>query len=490
MTASKSVDEIIETIEHHRLISTNDVAKLRRRWATPTRKDPSNADEFRKWLVVNRYVTEFVSKVVSGRKSDQLVLNEYRLQDQLISGPMAGAYLAIDALDRPVAIEVVSGRSVASRAVLDEFMQSARKAMKVRHPNVGATLDVGEAYGLHYLVKEYYDGQTLEDILERRGKLPYLQATRMFALALAGLDALHKEGVPGGDLTADCLLLAPTAKNTPNQRTVKILHAGVKRQLFDETAIGRSICLVQGIPDELQLAASSTFEVKSGNAFDPAGDIFRIGCVFYRALTGKAPFDERQMAAPTRPAAPISQIAPEVPEMLAEIVEQMIDPDPGKRQRQAAHVAKALRVFLASEEHSKEVKEEEKIVAPSDHPTYKVDEPAAAEQPADEEEVDEGSDEEPVPARRRSAAPVGADVNERIIGLWEDLRPTNRELVFVAGGALVVLLLIAVLSFLTGMRITFFAGLVMGAAASYFVDRYLHWRQSRNETGDTTDAMA
>src|SRR5262249_33824322 len=150
------------------------------------------------------------------------VLNQYRLLDQMISGPMAGAYLAIDPLDRHVAIEILSAQCAADKAVLTDFQQAAPKAMQGQHPNAGRILDTGEAQGLYYLVKEYYDGQTIEDVLERRGKLPYSQATRLMALALAGLEALHAHGVPAGDLTADCLLLAPAGGDQPNQRTVKI----------------------------------------------------------------------------------------------------------------------------------------------------------------------------------------------------------------------------------------------------------------------------
>src|SRR5262249_7163530 len=168
--------------------------------------------------------------------------------------------------------------------------------------NVGGGLDGGEGHGLHYLVKEYYEGETLEDILGRRAKLPYLQATRLMALALAGLEALHSQGVPAGDLTADCLLLAPASKDSPNQRTVQILHAGVMRRLCDETAIGRSISLVQGAPDELVLATSCTFEISRSETVNPAEDIFRLGCIFYRCITGQAPFAERDLPQPARPA--------------------------------------------------------------------------------------------------------------------------------------------------------------------------------------------
>ena len=86
--------------------------------------EAADPEQFRHWLVLNKYLTDFVAKVVSGRKSDQLVLNQYRLLDQMISGPMAGAYLAIDPLDRHVAIEVLASGSAADKAVLAGFKSS------------------------------------------------------------------------------------------------------------------------------------------------------------------------------------------------------------------------------------------------------------------------------------------------------------------------------------------------------------------------------
>jgi serine/threonine protein kinase len=477
MSAPKSVEEICQLIEQYKLMSSKDYAAMRARWFHPTRKDAADPEAFRKWLVVNRYLTDFVVKVLSGRKSGQLVLNQYRLQDQMISGPMAGSYLALDALDRPVAIEVLSASSAADPAVLKGFQQAALKAMDVQHPNVGRIVDTGEAHGLHYLVKEHYEGQTLEDILEqRRGKVPYLQATRLMALALAGLDALHAKGVPAGDLSADCLLLAPAGKG---QRTVKILHAGVKRRLFDETAIGRSIAIVGGIPDELELAQSCTFQVSDPGTANPAEDIFRLGCIFYRCVTGQPPFAERDLPCPSRAARPVAELAPEVPEMLCQIIEGMIDPDPGKRPQKAAHVAKSLRVFLAAEEHSREVKAEENIVSPTEHVR------AAEDEHEDEEdvEVDEEVEEERPRRPARSRELVGReDAWGKALALWQDVKPDLREFLFCAGGALGMLLLIFLAELLTGIRLTYIAGLVTGMAASYVLDLFLRWRGQRAET--------
>jgi serine/threonine protein kinase len=472
MQAPKSVEEICQLIERYQLMSSKDYAAMRARWFRPDRKEVADIEAFRKWLVLNRYLTDFVAKVLLGRKSDQLVLNKYRLQDQLISGPMAGAYLALDALDRPVAIEVLSAQSAADKSVLMGFQQAALKAMEVQHPNVGRIVDAGEAHGFHYLVKEYYQGETLEDILQRRGKLPYFQAARLMALALAGLDALDAKGVPAGDLAADCLLLAPAGKGSPSQRTVKILHAGVKRRLFDETAIGRSIAIVQGAPDELRLADSCTFAVSEAGTANPAEDIFRLGCVFYRCVTGQAPFAERELPQPTRSARPIREIDSEIPEMLAGIIEQMIDIDPSKRQHKAANVAKSLRVFLAAEEQGREAKAEESIVAPTQKGHFEEDE--------EESEYEEDEEEASRPRRGRGNESVPLEgFGNKAVALWQEVSPDVRDLLFFAAGALGVLLLIFVVQLLTGIRLVYIAGLATGIVASYCVDRFVRWRQQQ-----------
>src|SRR3954447_22183144 len=137
MATTKSVEEICKLIEQYKLMSSNHYAAMRARWFRPNRQEVADVEQFKKWLVLNRYLTEFVTSVLSGRKSDQLILNQYRLQDQMISGPMAGAYLAIDPVDRPVAIEVLSANSASDTKVLTQFQQAALKAIKVQHPNVG-----------------------------------------------------------------------------------------------------------------------------------------------------------------------------------------------------------------------------------------------------------------------------------------------------------------------------------------------------------------
>jgi serine/threonine protein kinase len=489
MNDTKSVEEICAGIERHQLMSSKDLAAMRARWFRPDRANANDPEQFRRWLVINQYLTEFVAKVLSGRKSDQLTLNQYHLHDQLITGPMAGSYLAVDPLDRRVAIEVLSANSAADKATLSEFQQSVHRAMEIQHPNVGRILDTGQAHGLYYLVKEYYDGQTVEDILkQRRGKLPYQQAARLMALALAGVEALHQHGVPAGDLTADCILLTSASKDAPKQRTVKILHAGLKRRLFDETAIGRSITISQGLPDELELATSCTFEVGRAGAPNRPDDIFRLGRLFYQCVTGREPYSRQELPEPERAAPAVCQVAPEVPEMLGQIIDGMIEPVPARRPQKAAHVAKSLRVFLAADEESGEPKAEEHLVVPREKAAAHVAEAEAV--PVDEDEpateTEEEEHDEPVAARRsrRRAAGEPQGAWDKAVALWDEVQPSIRDLLFLSSGMVGTFILIFIGEVLTGIRMSYIAGLATGAALTYVVDLFVRWRREKSVAAD------
>ena len=193
--------------------------------------------------------------------------------------------------------------------------------MTVRHANVNLTLDFGEAKGGYYLVREFDDGETLADILARRGRLQPMAAARLFALALLGLHALHEKHVPAGPLGADSLLLSVVGKSAGSKaRTVKILNAGVPRSQFDPAALDTAITAA-ALKDDSALAEPC----------EPREELFRLGITFYRSLTGQLPFPPESAAAGGRRATAIRQLTPEVPELLAQLVESMIDADAAQR---------------------------------------------------------------------------------------------------------------------------------------------------------------
>ncbi len=400
-----TVEQLCEMMTGLQLLSSADLSRLRARWFQPGRADAANLDRFGQWLTVNGYLSGFAFRMLRDGKGELLRLNQYQLADHLSSGPFAGAYLALDPVRRPVVLEVLSADWAARPEGVRAFRLAAERAMTVRHPNVGLTLDFGEAHGRHYLVREFDEGDTLADILARRGKLQPIPAARLFAVALLGLQALHEKQVSTGPLDAECFLLTAAGKSTASKaRTVKILHAGVPRSLFDPSALDDT-----GMSSAGRDPLSGDVEVPS----PPRDDLFRLGSVFYRSLTGQSPFAADAPAGAALRAVPLRQLAPDVPDMLASFVESLIDPDPAQRPSTAARAAKSLRVLLAHEEESRNVQPEEHLAHLRPAPA-----PIAA---AEETDADKGE------AAAEAAEPRGGEgpLSPQLKAAWQELRPDS-----------------------------------------------------------------
>lgn len=440
MTAT--TEPLFEAITRNRLLPPSELNRMRERWFRPGRAEVGDPDKFAHWVVANGFLTAFVVRMLRQNKANLLRLNQYQLTELLGAGQFKGAFLATDPAGRHVIIEVLASRNAADAETLRAYQEVAERALSVQHPNVNRTLDVGQAHGRYFLVREHTEGSTLAEVLNRRGRLQPLNAARLFALALAGLYALHEARVPAGALNEQCLVLANVeGGGGAKTRTVKILHAGVPRSLFDSEA----------------LVGSDTLSDPSARALTPApveDDLLRLGRVFYRAMTGQAP----GAGAGGKPV-PVSRMVAEVPEILGEIVDQLIDPDPAQRPRSAAHAAKRLRVFLASEEEAKEERAEDFLPNP------------AAPRPT--------ARSEPVPETNEAAAPepVAAASKSKITELWEELRPSSRELFFLGGGAVAAVLLILLVNLVFGISFVNVVCLLTGGALSFVVEQWLRVRE-------------
>ena len=454
-----SVEQICERIAERRLLSSADLSRLRARWFQPKRADANDVNKFGQWLSENGYLTAFTFRMLRDGKADLLHLNQYQLTDHLVSGPFTGAYLALDPLHRLVVLEVLAAEPAANPDTVKAFHNAAEKARSVRHANVNLTFDFGEAKGWHYLVREYEEGETLAYILARRGRLQPIPAARLFALALAGLHALHENQVPAGPLRAQSLLLTVADKSTSSkERTVKLLNAGVPRSLFDPAALDAAIA-----------GAAPMGGFDSATLADPRADLFRLGISFYRSLTGQLPFPAESAEAGLQRATPIRQLAPDVPELLAQLAESMIDPSEVQRPASAARTAKSLRVFLASEEETNQSRPEEHLVpqpqavVPAPEPEETAPASAPAESVAAEQRTEEG------------------ELSPHSKSLWEELRPGVRDWLFFSIGVAAVILTVLLLNVLTGIHFVNLVCLLTGGALSFFVERLLRLRQEQAE---------
>src|SRR5205823_4299491 len=141
------------------------------RWFKPDRAGAQDVERFSKWLVMNQFLTELQATMLMKGQSENLTLNQYKMLERIGKGRMTGIFKATDAEGRLVSVKVLPPSKAKDSETLLRFQREARLAMKLNHPNVIRTLDAGEANGKHYIVMEYLEGSTLEEVLQRKGKL-------------------------------------------------------------------------------------------------------------------------------------------------------------------------------------------------------------------------------------------------------------------------------------------------------------------------------
>jgi serine/threonine protein kinase len=358
-----SVEALCNGLARSRLLSPEDVRKLHRRWLEEAGARAADLTEFSRWLVDQRYVTEYQVAVVERGRGDSLFLDPYTILERIGKGRMAGVYKAIHRLGPTVAIKILPPSKAKNPQLLARFQREARLALALKHPNVVRTFQTGQADGLHYLVMEYLEGETLEDVLGRRGQLPPAEAVRLLYQALLGLEHLHEQGLVHRDLKPGNLMLVPGPRevarpgqpDTTLRRVVKILDIGTGRALFadDVTEGGTPFDLttdseILGTPDYM-----APEQARDPHAADVRADIYSLGCVLYHTLAGRPPFPDANLVRKmvrhaTEAAAPLKALNPEVPGGLQQIVDGMLAKDPARRYPTPRRAAQALQGFLAA----------------------------------------------------------------------------------------------------------------------------------------------
>lgn len=343
-----------------RLMSPEEMKNMYQRWQAESRNIGTGLSQFTRWLVANNYVTEYQANLLAKGHAEPEVyfLNQYKVLERLGRGRMAGVYKAVHTLGQVVAIKVLPPSRAKNPAMLARFQREAQLALKLKHPNCVRSFQVGEANGLHYLVMEYLDGETLEDVLERRKRLPPQEAVRLVHQALVGLQHIADHGIVHRDLKPSNLMLTPLpAKGEPDntmRATVKILDIGLARALFEEsqpaqdgeiTAEG----VILGTPDYL-----APEQARDPRNIDIRADIYSLGCVLYHALTGQPPFPDanllnQMVRHATETPRPLKDFNPSIPDGLQQILSYMMAKKPEERYPTPERAAQALQMFLMAD---------------------------------------------------------------------------------------------------------------------------------------------
>ncbi|MEZ6124331.1 MAG: protein kinase [Planctomycetaceae bacterium] len=250
-------------------------------------------------------------------------------------GGMGVVFKARDpALDRYVAVKVLSPQLAASENARIRFAREAKAAAAVVHDNVIAVYQVSEYQGLPYLVMPYLPGPSLEERLKRFGPLPPLEALRVAQQVAAGLQAAHAQGLIHRDIKPANILLSGTT-----ERAV-LTDFGLARAADDAT-LTRSGTLA-GTP---QFMAP---EQARGEPTDARSDLFSLGALLFSMLTARPPVADLSGSETVRRVGhqrppKLSSVMQDVPAWLEQLVESLHAFDPNRRLPSAAVAGREIR---------------------------------------------------------------------------------------------------------------------------------------------------
>jgi eukaryotic-like serine/threonine-protein kinase len=260
-------------------------------------------------------------------------LGRYRVDEVLGSGGMALVYRARDEeLDRPVAIKVLADNLAADDAFRQRFLREARLAARLSHKNVTQVYDSGEADGRPYIVMEYVEGETVAELLARRGRLPPAEAVQLVLQVCAGLEHAHRAGLVHRDIKPQNLLVS-------RDGTVKIVDFGIAR-----SSHGTRLTETGSV---LGTAAYLAPEQAAGEEVTAAADVYAVGIVLYELLAGRTPHTAESLTqflarGHEQPIPALTELAPEVPDALEDVVMRCLARVPTYRPPSAEALAAEL----------------------------------------------------------------------------------------------------------------------------------------------------
>ena len=263
---------------------------------------------------------------------------------ELGRGAMGITYKAFDIdLRLPVTLKVISEKYVGDESARLRFLREARAAAKVRHPNVASVFHLGRSSGDYFYVMEFAEGETLENLIKRSGRLEVKLALEITSQVAAGLDAVHEQKLVHRDIKPTNIMVS--LKDDGRVRA-KIIDLGLAKGFSEpgtQSAISTSGAFA-GTP------AFASPEQLAGFDVDIRSDLYSLGVTLWEMLAGQVPFngsaseviDQRQHSP-----LPLEQLKG-LPQSLVVLLEVLLEKDPAQRIQTPAELLKAIQLVKAA----------------------------------------------------------------------------------------------------------------------------------------------
>ena len=255
----------------------------------------------------------------------------YQINERIGRGGMGTVYRATQlSLSREVALKVLSSSLTQDPTFVDRFLREARAAGQLNHPHIVQVYDVGKDKDLYFYSMEFISKGSVQDRLNRDGRLPVEDALRVIQDASRGLQYAEKKGVVHRDIKPDNLMITEDG-------TVKIADLGLAQTVGENDR-------KEGILGTPHFISP---EQAQGKPVDSRSDLYSLGASLYRMLAGRTPFEGSNVKdlilkqIRENPPA-LREVASEVPEDVADLVQRLMRKDPAERFANASELLTEL----------------------------------------------------------------------------------------------------------------------------------------------------
>jgi eukaryotic-like serine/threonine-protein kinase len=341
MPAPTTSIDFLDTVRKSGLVPEQRIALYLRQNSSV---EPATVERVADDFVRAGLITFFQAKQLKeGRYKRFEIAGKYRLLELLGVGGMGAVYLCEHKyLKRLVAVKVLPlDKIAADSSALERFYREARAVAALDHPNVVRAHDIDRFENFHFLVMEYVDGASLQELISRHTMrktiFDPIRAAHYIAQGAAGIQHAYELGLIHRDIKPGNLLLDRSG-------TIKVLDMGLAR-FFDD----RHDNLTQRFDDGSVLGTADYLapEQASNDPVDVRADIYGLGGTLYFLLTGKSPFPEgnvaeKLVAQQLHEPKPVSSFRTDVPAGLLEVLFKMMRKRPAERYQTPAELITAL----------------------------------------------------------------------------------------------------------------------------------------------------
>lgn len=266
----------------------------------------------------------------------------YRIEQRLGRGGMGILYLAVEpGLERRVALKLIAPEAAAEDIFAKRFAEESRIAASIEHPNVVPIYAAGEEEGVPYIAMRYVAGSDLGRRIAREGRLDPGVAVALIAQVANGLDAIHAAGLVHRDVKPANVLLSG--------------QEGDEHAYITDFGVARNVATNSGLTQTGRFVGTLDYvapEQISGGQVDARVDVYALGCLLFKLLTGEVPFPREGEAARLYahlndpPPAP-SLYVPAVGMALDDVVARAMSKQPGDRYPSAGDLGRAAVAALS-----------------------------------------------------------------------------------------------------------------------------------------------